>query len=71
MEMENVNILIWESWPSGRRRTLGKRVGGQTSRGFESHTLRRIKLASHFNDSLLQTPPGQRCSNGSNQDWVF
>ena len=25
-----------ERWPSGRRRTLGKRVGGQPSRGFES-----------------------------------
>jgi hypothetical protein len=55
-----------ESWPSGRRRTLGKRVEDQTSRGFESHTLRRIKLAGHFDDGLLLTPPGQRCSNGSN-----
>ena len=63
---ENVNIVSLESWPSGRRRTLGKRVEDQTSRGFESHTLRRIKLAGHFDDGLLLTPPGQRCSNGSN-----
>ena len=39
--LENVNIVSLESWPSGRRRTLGKRVEDQTSRGFESHTLRR------------------------------
>ena len=38
---QNVNIRLLESWPSGRRRTLGKRVEDQTSRGFESHTLRR------------------------------
>jgi hypothetical protein len=29
-----------ERWPSGRRRTPGTRVGGQPSRGFESHPLR-------------------------------
>src|SRR6476620_5614787 len=29
-----------EGWPSGRRRTPGTRVGGQPSRGFESHPLR-------------------------------
>ena len=50
---ENVNIVSLESWPSGRRRTLGKRVEDQTSRGFESHTLRRIKLANRFDGSLL------------------
>ena len=43
---ENVNIVSLESWPSGRRRTLGKRVEDQTSRGFESHTLRKFSLAS-------------------------
>ncbi len=29
-----------DGWPSGRRRTLGKRVGGQLSRGFGSHAIR-------------------------------
>src|ERR1700680_999594 len=29
-----------ERWPSGLRRTLGKRVGGKPYRGFESHSLR-------------------------------
>ena len=48
-----------ESWPSGRRRTLGKRVEVQISHGFESHTLREM----YFVGSL--TPPGQKCSNGS------
>ena len=37
-----------ESWPSGRRRTLGKRVEDQTSRGFESHTLRKFSSACEF-----------------------
>lgn len=55
----NVNIIMLESWPSGRRRTLGKRVEVQISHGFESHTLREI----YFVGSL--TPPGQKCSNGS------
>ena len=44
--LENVNIVSLESWPSGRRRTLGKRVEDQTSRGVESHTLRKFSLAS-------------------------
>jgi hypothetical protein len=30
-----------EGWPSGRWRTLGKRVYGQPYRGFESHSLRQ------------------------------
>src|SRR6266700_2034937 len=29
-----------EGWPSGLRRTLGKRVYGKPYRGFESHSLR-------------------------------
>ena len=29
-----------DRWPSGRRRTPGTRVGGQPSRGFESHPVR-------------------------------
>src|ERR1700722_7333377 len=31
-----------ERWPSGLRRTLGKRVCGKLYRGFESHSLRQI-----------------------------
>src|SRR6266852_1151773 len=30
-----------ERWPSGLRRTLGKRVCGKLYRGFESHSLRQ------------------------------
>src|SRR6266436_6677759 len=30
-----------ERWPSGLRRTLGKRVCGKPYRGFESHSLRQ------------------------------
>ena len=33
-----------ERWPSGLRRTLGKRVCGKPYRGFESHSLRHISL---------------------------
>ena len=32
-----------ERWPSGLRRTLGKRVCGKPYRGFESHPLRQNK----------------------------
>src|ERR1700730_6266500 len=32
---------IPEGWPSGLRRTLGKRVYGKPYRGFESHSLRQ------------------------------
>ncbi len=36
-----------ERWPSGRRRTPGKCVCGvKPYRGFESHSLRRIKKLS-------------------------
>jgi hypothetical protein len=38
-----------ERWPSGLRRTLGKRVCGKPYRGFESHSLRQ--LASEFRTS--------------------
>src|SRR6516165_6598666 len=37
---------IVERWPSGLRRTLGKRVYGKPYRGFESHPLRHISLKS-------------------------
>jgi hypothetical protein len=35
-----------ERWPSGLRRTLGKRVCGKPYRGFESHSLRHFSCAS-------------------------
>ena len=35
-----------ERWPSGLRRTLGKRVCGKPYRGFESHSLRHSSLTS-------------------------
>jgi hypothetical protein len=34
-------LLLLEGWPSGLRRTLGKRVYGKPYRGFESHSLRQ------------------------------
>ena len=39
-----------ERWPSGLRRTLGKRVKGKLFHGFESHSLRhiRVKNADYF-----------------------
>src|SRR6516225_10153841 len=33
-----------ERWPSGLRRTLGKRVCGKPYRGFESHSLRHASV---------------------------
>ncbi len=36
-----------EGWPSGRRRTLGKRVGRQLSRVFESRSLRHATVQPH------------------------
>jgi hypothetical protein len=39
-----------ERWPSGLRRTLGKRVCGKLYRGFESHSLRHIGRHSVFSE---------------------
>ena len=36
------NEYLRERWPSGLRRTLGKRVKGKLFRGFESHSLRHF-----------------------------
>jgi hypothetical protein len=36
-----------ERWPSGLRRTLGKRVCGKPYRGFESHSLRQHDVLPH------------------------
>ena len=35
-----------ERWPSGRRRTPGKCVGGKPPRGFESRSLRHLHIAN-------------------------
>src|SRR6266446_7068505 len=37
-----------ERWPSGLRRTLGKRVCGKPYRGFESHSLRHYTVLVHI-----------------------
>src|SRR5882672_6452426 len=37
-----------ERWPSGLRRTLGKRVCGKPYRGFESHSLRQLAQGRVF-----------------------
>ena len=37
-----------EGWPSGLRRTLGKRVYGKPYRGFESHSLRQALTTNPF-----------------------
>ena len=37
------NSPTWEGWPSGLRRTPGKRVGVHAPRGFESPFLRHLK----------------------------
>ena len=46
-----------ERWPSGLRRTLGKRVCGKLYRGFESHSLRHIALVLHNNFSFRDDCP--------------
>ena len=43
-----------ERWPSGLRRTLGKRVKGQLFRGFESHSLRQISMKSGRKINLFE-----------------
>jgi hypothetical protein len=40
-----------EGWPSGLRRTLGKRVCGKPYRGFESHSLRQLTHPPSFASS--------------------
>src|ERR1700730_8870737 len=40
-----------EGWPSGLRRTLGKRVYGKPYRGFESHSLRQLASPLSFANS--------------------
>jgi hypothetical protein len=61
-------LLLLEGWPSGLRRTLGKRVYGKPYRGFESHSLRqawsqRPELSWLFTAmcSVSHFWPQQRC----------
>jgi hypothetical protein len=48
-EMGLVRTTVPERWPSGLRRTLGKRVYVQAYRGFESHSLRQPELLIYNN----------------------
>ena len=41
-------VSLPEGWPSGLRRTLGKRVYGKPYRGFESHSLRQASGSPTF-----------------------
>ena len=43
-KLRGSSACLKERWPSGRRRTPGTRVGGQPSRGFESHPLRHANV---------------------------
>ena len=45
-----------ERWPSGLRRTLGKRVCGKPYRGFESHSLRQpvIDIAERIQTTAIR-----------------
>src|SRR6056297_3319843 len=49
-----------ERWPSGRRRTPGKCVGGKPSRGFESLSLRHINFKTAV-QKIECNPCGSRC----------
>ena len=44
-----------ERWPSGLRRTLGKRVYFNEYRGFESHSLRQDTFQEHPKTSNRKT----------------
>lgn len=44
-----IGYEITDRWPSGRRRTPGKCVGGEPSPGFESLSVRHISLISLLN----------------------
>jgi hypothetical protein len=46
-----------ERWPSGLRRTLGKRVYFNEYRGFESHSLRHAVKYFRINDITYQNRP--------------
>ena len=45
-----------ERWPSGLRRTLGKRVCGKPYRGFESHSLRQLAQGRVFSPCWQLSP---------------
>ena len=61
-----------ERWPSGLRRTLGKRVCGKPYRGFESHSLRHpspcgLRVAGHPETDRAKGV--SRSSEGAQGDW--
>ena len=49
-----------ERWPSGLRRTLGKRVCGKPYRGFESHSLRHAAISKIADLLKLKGFPDRR-----------
>src|SRR6266849_7316550 len=56
-----------ERWPSGLRRTLGKRVCGKPYRGFESHSLRHLILKYKVNLCFSMVDP--RIASGRVRVW--
>ena len=47
-----MTAALTERWPSGLRRTLGKRVYFNEYRGFESHSLRQLAMESSISTLL-------------------
>jgi hypothetical protein len=59
----SLSLAKTERWPSGRRRTPGKCVGGEPSRGFESLSLRHNNVLARWSRSGRGgTSAGSRCS---------
>src|SRR5437016_13753749 len=60
-------LLLLEGWPSGLRRTLGKRVYGKPYRGFESHSLRQkiLKYPDYLPVCFPAIAPTDVCSHAS------
>jgi hypothetical protein len=52
-----------ERWPSGLRRTLGKRVCGKPYRGFESHSLRHVTVLFCIRLSESTAKPASSATN--------
>ncbi len=50
-----------DRWPSGRRRTPGTRVGGQPSRGFESHPVRQLFCRNPEACRVVENLDGNSC----------
>src|SRR6516225_8041023 len=61
-----------ERWPSGLRRTLGKRVCGKPYRGFESHSLRQyIVLHCSWSFELHNKISDLRQRTVLRSSWMF